>query len=136
MKIYFAGSIRGGRSDQELYSQIIKLLSNFGTVLTEHVGKKTLSILGEDGPNDEYIYNRDMKWLGETDVVVAEVTNPSLGVGYEIAKAEEWGKRVLCLYREADGRRTSAMITGSKRLVVRKYETLSEAEGIIREFLK
>ena len=48
MKIYFAGSIRGGRDDKELYSQIIKLLSDYGTVLTEHIGSNGLSVMGED----------------------------------------------------------------------------------------
>jgi len=35
--------------------------------------------------------------------VVAEVTIPSLGVGYEIGRAVALGKRVLCLYRARDG---------------------------------
>ena len=38
LKIYFAGSIRGGRSDVALYHRIVKLLQKYGTVLTEHVG--------------------------------------------------------------------------------------------------
>jgi 2'-deoxynucleoside 5'-phosphate N-hydrolase len=47
MKIYFAGSIRGGRDDKELYLDIIKWLGKYGTVLTEHIGDATLSALGE-----------------------------------------------------------------------------------------
>ncbi len=43
MKIYFAGSICGGRDDKELYLEIIKKLTSFGTVLAEHVGDKNLS---------------------------------------------------------------------------------------------
>ncbi len=43
MKIYFAGSIRGGRDDAEIYSGIIELLKRYGDVLTEHVGDRTLS---------------------------------------------------------------------------------------------
>ena len=37
IKIYFAGSIRGGREDKILYSQIIENLKKYGTVLTEHI---------------------------------------------------------------------------------------------------
>src|SRR3989338_5373851 len=117
MKSYFAGSVRGGRGDNELYSQIIKSLSGYGTVLTEHVSNKDLSAMGENKAS-EIIYKRDMRWLKESDVVVAEVTTPSLGVGYEIAKAEEMGKRILCLYRPASERRLSAMVAGSKRISV------------------
>lgn len=35
--IYFAGSIRAGRTDVDIYAQIVKLLKKYGTVLTEHV---------------------------------------------------------------------------------------------------
>ncbi len=76
MKIYFAGSIRGGRDDKDLYLEIIKLLGNYGKVLTEHIGDAKLSELGEN-LESTHIYNRDMNWLREADVVVAEVTTPS-----------------------------------------------------------
>ena len=135
MKIYFAGSIRGGRDDKELYLEIINLLGKYGKVLTEHIGDKTLSAMGEDGPTDEYIYDRDMTWLNEADVVVAEVTTPSLGVGYEIGKME--GKKsILCLYREQDGKRISAMIGGNKNLRIKKYKTIQNIEAILEDFLR
>ena len=41
-KIYFAGSIRGGREDASLYNSVIQHLSQYGTVLTEHVGLESL----------------------------------------------------------------------------------------------
>ena len=135
MNIYFAGSIRGGRNDKELYAQIIAVLSSFGKVLTEHIGDKTLSALGEDGPTDTYIYDRDMEWLKKTDVVVAEVTTPSLGVGYEIAKAEEWGKKILCIYREVEGRKVSAMISGNNSSTLKVYKTLADIKVIVNDFL-
>jgi len=135
MKIYFAGSIRGGRDDKELYLEIINLLGKYGKVLTEHIGDKTLSAMGEDGPTDEYIYDRDMAWLNEADVVVAEVTTPSIGVGYEIGKME--GKKpTLCLYREQDGKRISAMIGGNKNLQLKKYKTVQNVEAILEHFLR
>jgi nucleoside 2-deoxyribosyltransferase len=135
MNIYFAGSIRGGRDDKDLYLAIIDLLRNYGTMLTEHVGDKTLSAQGEQTLTEEFIYERDMSWLNSSDVVVAEVTQPSLGVGYEIAKAEEH-KRVLCLYREQEGRRLSAMIAGSKKLRVEKYIALDDVKKIFEDFFK
>lgn len=36
-KIYFCGSIRGGRDDRHIYVDIIKHLKEYGTVLTEHI---------------------------------------------------------------------------------------------------
>ena len=117
MKIYFAGSIRGGRDDRELYSKITKLLSKYGTVLTEHVSSADLSAAGENRASED-IYERDIAWLSESDVVVAEVTTPSFGVGYEIAKAQEMDKRLLCLYRPTPHRSLSAMIAGNKYISV------------------
>ena len=46
MDIYFAGSIRAGREDVDLYLGIIKHLQNYGHVLTEHVADKSISIMG------------------------------------------------------------------------------------------
>lgn len=133
MKIYFAGSIRGGRDDKELYLEIINLLGKYGKVLTEHIGDKTLPALGEDGPTDKYIYGRDMAWLNEADVLVAEVTTPSLGVGYEIGRMEG-RKPTLCVYREQNGKRISAMIGGNENLKLDKYKDLADLQKIIDEF--
>lgn len=135
MKIYFAGSIRGGRDDMQLYLQVIELLNNFGQVLTEHIGDQTLSILGEDGPTDEYIYGRDMALLNEADVVVAEVTTPSLGVGYELGNVE--GKKpLLCIFRKQEDKKISAMIRGNKNFKVQEYENISDFDQIFKEFFE
>jgi 2'-deoxynucleoside 5'-phosphate N-hydrolase len=132
-KIYFAGAIRGGRDDAELYLSIVQQLEKFGTVLTEHIGSLTLTSSGEDA-SDEWIHDRDLEWLADSDSLVAEVTTPSLGVGFEIAKATEWGKPVLCLFRPSCGRKLSALIAGSKSVMVRTYEHVSELEEIFQEF--
>ncbi|MDD3420831.1 MAG: nucleoside 2-deoxyribosyltransferase [Methanocellales archaeon] len=136
MKIYFAGSIRGGRDDADLYLQIIGHLKKYGEVLTEHVGDKNLALLGEDGVEDDYIHNRDLEWFLQSNVVVAEVTTPSLGVGYEIGRAVENQKRVLCLYRPQDGKRLSAMIAGSPDVTNAEYKTLDDAKKIIDDFFE
>ena len=103
MKIYFAGSIRAGRDDAAIYEAMITWLRSFGEVLTEHVGNPALSETGDDGPDDRYIHDRDMAWLSSCDLVVAEVTAPSLGVGYELGWATALKKPVLCLHRTTSG---------------------------------
>lgn len=136
MKIYFAGSIRAGRDDKELYFKLIQHLAKYGQVLTEHVGDQNLNDLGKDGPSDDWIYNRDMSWLKESDVVIAEVSTPSLGVGYEIAKAESMNKKMFCLYRNQPNKRLSAMIAGNPNFKIEKYETLKDAEKHINTFFE
>jgi len=125
MKIYFAGSIRGGRDDWYLYREIIGLLAGYGDVLTEHIGNSELAITGENLP-DKDIYDRDRDWLKSCDYLVAEVTRPSLGVGFEIGKATEWGKRVLCLYRPTITPSLSAMIAGCEGVTLQAYEEIEE----------
>lgn len=136
MKIYFAGSIRGGRADKEFYLRLILHLQQHGDVLTEHVGNQSLTFKGEDGPTDEWIYNRDMAWLQTADIVIAEVSTPSLGVGYEIAMAESLGKPILCLWRNQPGKILSAMIGGSRKIKNMPYNTYGEAAGAIDQFFK
>lgn len=148
MKIYFSGSIRGGREDVEIYSNLIEYLKKYGEVLTAHVGDKNIKVDGEEnGLTDEKIHNRDLEWLVQSDVVVAEVTVPALGVGYEIGRAVEKKKRILCLYRtdknENDNgnepqnkntKKLSAMISGCPEIINAKYTNLEQAKRIIDVF--
>ena len=96
MKVYFAGSIRGGRKDAELYRKVIVAMKEKHQVLTEHVGDLSLSTVEDKG--DQAIYEQDTAWLRECDIVVAECTQVSLGVGYELAYAEAHGKEVHIFY--------------------------------------
>lgn len=131
MKIYFAGSIRGGRDDAELYSRIAELLNRYGRVLTGHVSDPNPD---QETLSDPAIYQRDMKWLAQADALVAEVTVPSHGVGYEIAAAEALGKPVLCLHRPDSERRLSALLSGNHNIHCRTYRQLEELEVILRAF--
>ena len=47
MFIYFAGSIRAGRGDAQLYYKLVEMLKKYGTVLTEHVGNPNLTSAGK-----------------------------------------------------------------------------------------
>ena len=133
--IYFAGSIRGGRDDSHIYMQIIEKLARFGRVCTEHVGSPNLSSSGEES-SARGIHDRDLDWLKSADCVVAEVTTPSLGVGYEIARATDWKKPVLCLFRPGNDKRLSAMIAGCPGVSVREYASVAETDEILQDFFE
>ncbi len=135
MKIYFAGSIRGGRQDQGSYLEIITLLDSYGQVLTEHLADPALSSYGETHLSNEEIYQRDVDWVLEADLVIAEVTQTSLGVGYELGLAEAAKKRIICLYRPQPDKRLSAMIAGNKNLTVIEYQTVEELRPKLKEVL-
>ncbi|XP_030855430.1 2'-deoxynucleoside 5'-phosphate N-hydrolase 1 [Strongylocentrotus purpuratus] len=112
LKIYFCGSIQGGRQDAELYTRIIKQLKQYGQVLTEVIGNKDVLRI-EAAVTEAEIYEQDIEWLASADVVVAEVTQPSLGVGVELGRAQLLKKKVLCLFRPQEGKILSAMVRGA-----------------------
>ena len=134
MKVYFAGSIRGGEPDREWFQQLIQYIKQYGRVMTEH--SFDFSYEDEIKKDDTWIYSTDMGWLRESDALIAEVTAPSLGVGYEIAKAEEWGKPILLLYRDSPSRMPSAMLNGNKNLPMIFYNEKKEVLDAIDGFLK
>jgi len=134
MNIYFAGSIRGGRDDARWYQELVKNLQRYGTVLTEHVANTEFTNMGEAAKDSGFIHSRDLAWLAGSDAVVAEVSTPSLGVGYEIAHAENRSIPTLCLYRERSGFSLSAMIDGSPKNTTVKYRENSEAFEAIALF--
>lgn len=134
LKIYFSGSIRGGRGDAQLYHDLIEYLKTFGNVLTEHIGR--IDLVDEREMPPCQIHDRDLTWLRSADVVIAEVTTPSLGVGYELGRAVEMGKPILSLYRQIGDKRLSGMISGSPGIISVVYTELEEAKIWINGFLK
>ena len=135
MKIYFAGSIRGGREDSNIYYEIIIYLRKYGDVLTEHVGYKNLLEQGENSLDDTQIHCRDMKWLDQSDIIIAEVSNPSLGVGYEIGRAIEKNKKIICLYKHQKHKKLSAMISGSENINILEYKDIKMLKILIDSIL-
>jgi len=126
MKIFFAGSIRGGRNMLFEYKQIIALLKKMGhTIVSEHVAFSKLEE-AEARLAEEEIFSSDIRFIDECDCLVADVTMPSIGVGYEICYAVSKGKRVLCTCKI--GTNVSAMVLGNRRVIAIPYEKIEELE--------
>ena len=130
-KIYFAGSIRGGRIDAELYARLIRYMQKSAIVLTEHIGSPHLTLM-EQGKRDMDIYDQDTAWLRESDVVIAECTCPSLGVGYELAYAEKFGKPCHIFY-DRSKTQLSAMLTGNPYFHIHPYTIEEEIFSVLDE---
>lgn len=131
MNIYFSCSLTGGRNDQPVYAAIVDwMLAQGHEVPTAHLARPEV-MTEETQISPEIVFNRDIDWIDAAEVVVADVTTPSHGVGYEIAYAVLNGKRVLCLARE--GVKVSKMITGNPRLTFARYEDAGQAiQGVAR----
>ena len=135
MKIYFACSISGGRQDEGVYQKMVQVLLSMGM----HVPSAHISMTGIeqiDGLEEASdIYQRDVDWIKESDLLIAEVSTPSHGVGYEIAYALNLSKPVFCLYHERAV--VSKMITGNSHslLSVSSYQDWPDAENKLREYI-
>ena len=97
MNVYFACSITGGRAFESAYQEFTRILLEDGhEVPTAHLaGSDVMSLEKVIDPQE--VYERDVAWIRACDALIAEVSAPSHGVGYEIGYALEQGKSVLCL---------------------------------------
>jgi 2'-deoxynucleoside 5'-phosphate N-hydrolase len=136
MNIYFACSITGGRDFEPIYQLITSALQKDGhEVPTAHLAEASVRILeGQVIPAE--IYERDTAWIRGCDALVAEVSTPSHGVGYEVAYALCQGKPVLCIYRQ--GMPVSKMLSGNSHpsISVQSYRDPDEAMALVRHFLQ
>lgn len=136
MNIYFACSITGGREFEPAYQALTQaLLADGHEIPTAHLADSGVVELElEVEPLD--VYERDVNWIRLADALIAEVSAPSHGVGYEIGYALSAGKPVLCLAQA--GRRISKMITGNPdpQLKMLFYEDAADAVRLAREFVR
>lgn len=129
-KVYFAGSIRGGREDVLLYQSIIDTLKKNCIVLTEHIGNPSL----KESISDKEIYERDIALLEESQLVIAECTTPSLGVGYELSYAERINKEIHVFYNK-NRTSLSAMISGDDYFHVHPYGEEKELLELLKSII-
>lgn len=135
MNVYFACSITGGRAYEAVYQAITRALTADGVEIpTAHLAE-TGVVDKEKGLEPRVVYDRDINWIRGAQALIAEVSAPSHGVGYEIGLALELGKPVLCLHEK--GRAVSKMITGNPhpKLHIQAYETPEQAVELACEFL-
>jgi nucleoside 2-deoxyribosyltransferase len=135
MNIYFACSITGGREFESVYQTIVEALVQDGhQVPTAHLAESGIGAV-EAVLDPQAVYSRDVDWIHASDVLIAEISVPSHGVGYEIGFALGIRKPVLALYQQ--GHKVSKMISGNPdaHLQVKVYQNVEEAVGMIRSFL-
>ncbi len=136
MNVYFACSLTGGRNDQPAYAAIVQALLESGhTVPTAHLAHPEV-MAAEAVVDPVEVYDRDVAWIRESNALVAEVSTPSHGVGYEIALALSLGKPVFCCYRQ--GVAVSKMITGNRApgLVIMPYTEVAGLLPALDAFLR
>ncbi len=140
MRVYLACTVRGHRAGVAAGRVIAERLEAHGhEVLTKHLLLDDVEA-NESKLSDDDIYRRDLEWVSSCDVLVAEASGSSYGVGFEVGfvlgRSAQSGQRVLVLYDS--GRRTavSRLITGNRHPACRTvgYGSLDELRAAVDEF--
>lgn len=117
-RIYLAVPIVAGR-DLAVARSIAEALVGLGhEVVSTWVLKEDADV----SLSPERIFERDVKGVRECDVLVAEVSTPSHGVGIEIMLAQTLKKPVFCLHRPRIS--ISRMLRGMPGIVLLEYQSL------------
>lgn len=116
MRIYLACTVRGDRGAVAAARHIHARLVALGhEVLTSHLLRDNVDEL-ESHVTAAQVYARDVEWLESADVLVAETSGSSFGVGFEVGyilgRAAQTGQRAYVLYDAARQGAISRMISG------------------------
>lgn len=125
MKIYVSGSIYGGRQKIETYKKMIESLKKYGEVLNRQIADED-TIEKEAFQIDEEIFTNLENKLIECDVVFAEISIMSLGVGYELGFADRLGKKIIAIYDQNEIDKVTTMIRGNKRIKLVPYNKIDD----------
>ncbi len=135
MIVYCAGAIKGDTTYQNNYVEMIRFIESMNhTALAELNGKFNASI----PLSDNQIYTRDIKWIEGSVLMIAEISGPSLGVGFEIAYALFQKEIPVLALASSEVEKISAMITGcnSELLTVKRYQNIEDMQNIISDYIK
>lgn len=135
MKIYFGFTVAGDRSTLDVARRTVELLEECGhEVLTRHlVNDDAREADRSIGP--QAVFRRDMNWLNQCDLFIAEVSGSSFGLGFETGYLlGATGKKVMLLYRRDLENKVSLLITGNTHIncTLVPYSTVDEVEEFIR----
>lgn len=118
MKVYLACTVRGDRGGIEAGRAIAARLQQLGhDVLTTHLLADDANE-AEGALTEDAVFRRDIEWLSACDLLVAEASGSSYGVGFEVGyvlgRAPLTGQRVILVYDRARLHAISRLITGNR----------------------
>jgi nucleoside 2-deoxyribosyltransferase len=138
MKIYLGFTVAGNRSSVDAAKTILGALHSMGhEVLTSHLVRED-AWDADRSVTPQEIFARDMKWLAECDLFIAEVSGSSFGLGFEtgyLLGATQ--KKTFLFYEQAAEHRISLLITGNTHpnCSLAPYSQLDELDGLVRKLV-
>lgn len=117
LKIYLACTVRGDRGAIAGLRALAAALEADGhTLLTKHLLDDDVEG-SESRLSEREVYERDVTWLDGCDVLIADASGSSFGVGFEVGyvlgRSDRSSQRVLLLYRADRQRVISRLISGN-----------------------
>jgi hypothetical protein len=142
MRIYLACTVRGDRGGVEAGRAIARCLQQLGhDVLTMHLLADDVDT-AESRLTEDQVFRRDIEWLSGCDLLVAEASGSSFGVGFEVGyvlgRASTTGQRVVLLYDRNRHHAISRLITGNcdDACTTFGYGSIDELTSFIMEQLR
>jgi hypothetical protein len=139
MRIYLACTVRGDRGGVLAGRTICERLQRLGhAVLTTHLLADDVEA-AESALSEHDVFRRDLDWLSRCDVLVAEASGSSYGVGFEVGyvlgRARETGQRVVLLYDAARSHSISRLIVGNCDAACKTvaYQSLADLTAFVDE---
>lgn len=135
MIVYCAAPIRGDQKFHNYCFDIIKQVSSLGHTALSELNDEFKPALPL---TDAEIFSRDTKWIDKSEIVIAEVSGPSLGVGFEISYSLYKKKIPVLALVNSEAKDVSAMITGchSELLKITKYSDTEDLKKAVSTFIK
>ena len=130
MQIYLACTVRGDRGAVAALRSLVASLEDAGhTILTKHLLEDNVD-RAESAPSERAVYERDITWLDACDVLIADASGSSFGVGFEVGyvlgRSDRTDQRVVLLYRADRRDQISRLIVGNGHP---RCETLPYQDG-------
>ena len=142
MQIYLACTVRGDRGAVSALRRLVGSLEAAGhTVLTKHLLDDNVET-SEAQLTERQVYERDIEWLDACDLLIADASGSSFGVGFEVgyvlARSDRTRQRVLLLYSANREQAISRLIVGNAhpRCEVQKYENPEDLVFRVSQNLK
>ena len=141
MRVYLACTVRGDRGAVAALRSLAEALERRGhTILTRHLLEDGVDA-AEAALSERAVYARDIAWLESSDLLIADASGSSYGVGFEVGyvlgRADRTSQRVLLLYRGDRLNQISRLIPGNShpRCTVLTYENPAELIDRVSVFL-
>lgn len=142
MNVYLACTVRGDRCGLGIARDLCDCLERSGhRVLTTHLLEDDVEA-AESSLGEREVFARDIGWLDSCDLLVAEASGSSYGVGFEVGyvlgRSAHTGQRVLLLYNAARAAVVSRLLVGNSHpnCTTYSYRDAGDLRAFVEHYLR